>query len=358
MVRSTVLNNTAGNQAGGINFEGTNATITNSTFSGNTVEESGSTAGGGGFGNFAFNGQTASVSLRNVTMANNSARFGEAFTTLLGTGGVSAETSYQNSVFFSEGPETNLFAYSGGINSSFGYNISNDDTGNLSSPGDMPNTDAQLGPLEMSGGTLVHALMPGSPALDAGDPAAMAGVGTTLLHDQRGERYDRVVGGRLDIGAYEVQVPPTGDFNQDGHVNGLDFLIWQRGFSLSTAAILAIGDSDADEDVDAKDLAIWSAFYALSANPGGVQSRNPIADNAWALFTVPLIDITDARFAAEFLQEVEPSGTLTSVIDGAFSDLSLNYPQAVSSILSESLLALHNDIIDLEVTFDRALIAS
>ncbi len=59
--------------------------------------------------------------------------------------------------------------------------------------------------------TRVHALLPGSPAIDAGDPSATAGVGNVPEFDQRGAPYGRVVdgnavpGARIDIGAYERQ---------------------------------------------------------------------------------------------------------------------------------------------------------
>lgn len=54
-----------------------------------------------------------------------------------------------------------------------------------------------------------HALLAGSPAIDMGNPADVAGVGTVPEFDQRGVPYGRVVNGdavgtaRIDIGAYE-----------------------------------------------------------------------------------------------------------------------------------------------------------
>jgi len=60
----------------------------------------------------------------------------------------------------------------GGTVTSHGYNLSSDDGGGyLASPGDQINTDPLLGPLQDNGGpTLTHAPLPGSPAIDAGDP--------------------------------------------------------------------------------------------------------------------------------------------------------------------------------------------
>ena len=84
---------------------------------------------------------------------------------------------------------------------SHGYNISSDDGGgHLNGPGDQINTDPLLGPLQDNGGpTLTHALLPGSPAIDAGDP----NFHPPPFDDQRG--CPRVSNGRIDIGSFERQ---------------------------------------------------------------------------------------------------------------------------------------------------------
>ena len=76
-------------------------------------------------------------------------------------------------------------------------------------------TDPRLGPLADNGGPalpdgsrpLTHALLPGSPAINAGDLNARAQEGQVPLFDQRGEPFARVVNGRIDIGAFEYQEP-------------------------------------------------------------------------------------------------------------------------------------------------------
>jgi hypothetical protein len=66
--------------------------------------------------------------------------------------------------------------------------------------------DPMLGPLADNGGpTETHALLPGSPAINRGDLNAEAGVGGVPLFDQRGNGFDRVFSGRIDIGAFELQ---------------------------------------------------------------------------------------------------------------------------------------------------------
>jgi hypothetical protein len=77
----------------------------------------------------------------------------------------------------------------------------------------------------------------GSPAIDAGDPTAMAGVGGVAMFDQRRMPYDRVEDGdgdmtsRIDIGAFEVQssITPACDFGEDGvcDVEDVDDLVME-----------------------------------------------------------------------------------------------------------------------------------
>ena len=79
--------------------------------------------------------------------------------------------------------------------------------------------DPLLGALATNGGpTKTHALSPGSPALDTGDPAAMAGMGSVPSFDQRLAPFVRVFdgdgagGARIDMGAYELQTLPLDRF--------------------------------------------------------------------------------------------------------------------------------------------------
>ena len=103
-------------------------------------------------------------------------------------------------------PWDNIFNNAGTITSA-GYNVSDDDGGGfLKGPGDQINTDPRLGPLQDNGGpTFTDALLPGSPAIDAGDP----GFTPPPFSDQRGSPFARVFNGRLDVGAFEVQPTPT-----------------------------------------------------------------------------------------------------------------------------------------------------
>ena len=84
-----------------------------------------------------------------------------------------------------------------------GSNLIDGIDGNRVGSAKMP-LDPLLGPLDDNGGpTLTHALLPGSPALDAGDNT------DAPEWDQRGEGYARIVNDVIDIGAFEEQVSPS-----------------------------------------------------------------------------------------------------------------------------------------------------
>jgi hypothetical protein len=109
-----------------------------------------------------------------------------------------------------------------GAVASLGHNLvrSSNECGYNSDLGDIFATNSMLGPLSDNGGpTLTHALLIGSPAIDAGDEADFP------LTDQRG--FSRPVDGNsdgisiCDIGAYELQ-RCMGDFEPDGDVDGYD----------------------------------------------------------------------------------------------------------------------------------------
>jgi hypothetical protein len=95
-----------------------------------------------------------------------------------------------------------------GTITSLGYNLSSDDGGGfLTATGDQTNTDPMLGPLQDNGGpTFTCALLPGSPAINAGDP----NFSPPPDFDQRGPGFLRVAYGRIDIGAFEAQTPCSG----------------------------------------------------------------------------------------------------------------------------------------------------
>src|ERR1019366_3119385 len=98
-----------------------------------------------------------------------------------------------------------------------GHNLSSDASCAFTNIGSMNNTDPKLGPLANNGGpTLTMALLPGSPAIDAGDTSLAPAT------DQRG--FPRPAGLAADIGAFEYgSVMPALAVSRSG-ATGLNLL--------------------------------------------------------------------------------------------------------------------------------------
>jgi hypothetical protein len=186
VTNSTITGNSSilscGDGGGGIasgagKIGGATITISNSTISGNSA-----TTSGGGIENFGELTVTNST-ISDNTAANPGGAIYNFFTAQIGdtvlNAGASGGTIFNN----------------GGTVTSLGYNLASDDGGGvLTGPGDQINTDPVLGPLQDNGGpTFTHALLPGSPAIDTGDPNFTP----PPFFDQRGSRYRRVFNGRI-----------------------------------------------------------------------------------------------------------------------------------------------------------------
>jgi hypothetical protein len=196
---STLSNNSAiggmmgSGTGGGIDNSGS-LDVSNSTLSGNFAA-----AQGGGVYN--RNSGAATLIVANSTLNGNSGVDGGAIYN-------AAMVSLVNTILNRGGAKVgaNMFN-SGGTVTSLGYNVSSDAGGGyLTGPGDQINTDPLLGPLQDNGGpTFTHELLPGSPAIDAGDPNFTP----PPFYDQRGPGFNRVVNSRIDVGSFEVQTTPT-----------------------------------------------------------------------------------------------------------------------------------------------------
>ena len=184
IVNSTISGNSAGDSAGGVS--GTFVGIMNSTISGNSAGKI-----GGGIA-------TSGSAITNSTISGNSAP--SAGGIYYGQGPYTSEIS--NTIFKAGALGENI-VNNGATVISHGYNLSSDDGGGvLNGPGDQIKTDPLLGPLQDNGGpTLTQAPLPGSPAIDAGDPNFTP----PPFYDQRGCPFIRVFNGRVDVGSFEAQ---------------------------------------------------------------------------------------------------------------------------------------------------------
>lgn len=213
IIDSTISGNQAYLAGGGIENGGV-LTIDSSTVSGNGAngQHDGQPWGRGG-------GISGSVTFANSTLSGNSAALAGggidgAATVTNSTisdnngGGISVSGTLEigNTVLKAAARGANI-SNDGGTVISHGYNLSSDDGGGyLTGPGDQINIDPLLGLLQDNGGpTATHALLPDSPAIDAGDPNFTQ----PPNYDQRGPGFERVFNGRIDIGSFEAQPTPT-----------------------------------------------------------------------------------------------------------------------------------------------------
>jgi len=216
MMNSTISNNIASNSSGGIEHSPlTNApmTLTNVTISGNSSHP--------GFGDGISN-LGSNTTLTNVTISG-----GIGIGVLNWEGSV---ISLRNTIIANNG--ANCY----GTVTSLGYNLSSDNTCGFTGTGDQNKTDPLLGPLQDNGGpTFTHALLTGSPAINAADPNNFPPT------DQRG--VIRPQGAGPDIGAFEfgalIVVPEEGTIGTEMTILGSEFGA-KKGKALVGNAVLKI----------------------------------------------------------------------------------------------------------------------
>jgi hypothetical protein len=184
-ISNSTISGNEGYSVGGILNNGT-LIVSNSTISGNVVYGSGAQSFGG-IASYAPSSDNVSVTLLSCTLADNT---GTQLYSGLGL------VQVGNCIFSGDGTAPNLSVSPGFNFISLGHNLSSDSgSGLLNGPGDLINMNPLLGSLQYNGGpTETMALLPGSPAVDAGDPSQL---GTP---DQRGV----VRSGGVIIGAYQA----------------------------------------------------------------------------------------------------------------------------------------------------------
>ena len=184
--QSTVSGNTATDTGGGVaNSSTATVEIRNSTLSGNTTSGTGGGLVAGG-----------TVTLDSTTVANNTASSIGGGVYLKGAGVLTLLNSILGDNTSTGVPGTADCGRFGGTTLSGSYNLLEVESCDFGELTNTVNADPNLGPLANNGGpTFTHALLPGSPAINAGD--------TALTTDQRGE--PRPAGAADDIGAFESQ---------------------------------------------------------------------------------------------------------------------------------------------------------
>ena len=193
--------------------------------------------------------------------------------------------------------------------------------GTFTQPGDqvIGGDDPLLGPLADHGGpTQTHALLPGSPAIDAGDPDIVAGENDVPEFDQRGSAYTPVfdaydIGGeRIDIGAFELNtvIPPPeflGDYNHNNKVDAADYTVLANNVGHRIAKFHG-ADGSGNGIIDRDDHLVWKAHYGevpqgraarLSAAEGPTTAvRASISEPATSAVSAPSSAVAGAAAVA------------------------------------------------------------
>ncbi len=181
-----------------------------------------------------------------------------------------ATLTLRNTIISGDGSKPNFHAR-GGTFVSLGHNLSSDGGGGfLTGPGDLINVNPLLGPLQDNGGpTKTMALRLGSAAIDAGDNTDAPDF------DQRGPGFPRIVGGIIDIGAFEVQPGAATHFQIDAPSQvtsntPFDVTVTALDVYGHTAAgylgMVTFSTSDVDPGV------VLPADYTFTAQDGGVHA--------------------------------------------------------------------------------------
>ncbi|MFZ4656791.1 MAG: choice-of-anchor Q domain-containing protein [Caldilineaceae bacterium] len=235
VLRSTFSGNQAGMSGGGVYiaspYQRFDIKFINSTFSGNRVEN----GGGGGLYLQETEG-TLRIALINSTVTQNEASQGagvQIFDRAAASAFYTSTLRLTNSLIANNQGSDCAGAAEPGIDFtgqrvlSFGHNLDSDGTcltPEVRQTGDIPNGNANLGPLADNGGpTLTHALFPRSVAIDAGDDAVCADLLVNGV-DQRG--VPRFQGAHCDSGAYEaLPLAPANTLRIQALIDGRSQLI-------------------------------------------------------------------------------------------------------------------------------------
>jgi len=333
VTNSTISNNSAKDGGGIFTFVSTNNifNISNSTISNNTVEDEG--------GGIYISDSNNTFNISNSTISNNSSqREGGGIFVLRSASIVNASNSTisGNSSGNNRGggistrngaPVVNLsnsiVANSVGrecftdTNSTFtgtGNNIIEDGTC------DVSNTiavDPLLGPLADNGGTtLTHALLSGSPAIDA------AGAEATNI-DQRGIA---AVGTR-DLGAYEIRPLTLSLTSNRINENGSTTAAVTRSSAIDNALSVTISSSEPNIATAATTSVLIPAGEESATFTINAINDDIITNNRNTTIEVSAIDFDSARAELRVIEDDDPDGdNISSAADNCPSVTNVNQP--------------------------------
>ncbi len=294
LLSSTVIGNTSDGNGGGLYMYQGSIDVMNSTISGNSSQKE-----GGGIYSFG-----ASLTAANSTVHNNatSERGGGLFVedsssnpaVTISNTIIAGNLALQSGSDLFVDPDSLLTVNYSLLGVADGLPAITGNTGNHLGAEGNP-LDPLLAPLADNGGSVqTHALLPGSPAIDAGNHALtlkdtydLDGDGNKtepIPFDQRGHSFARIFDAAgegnllaVDIGAYEVQgVLPElpGDYNRDGMVDAADYTVW-RDVLGATVPYFSLADGDGNGVISGVDYQVWRSHFGESLAEAAFAQLSP-----------------------------------------------------------------------------------
>ncbi|MDB5386405.1 MAG: Cadherin domain protein [Planctomycetaceae bacterium] len=303
LINSTVSgNSTSGDTApgGGIGSNIAPITLVNSTISGNTTQ--GLNSSGAGIATYAGN-----IKLTNSTVAFNSATGGSAGGGGLFSGATSSQphsvitvnnsiiaknsTAHSTATDFFEGTGvTTLNVNNSLIGVNTGSNLAAAPVGSPDANGNLIGTsaspiDPRLAALALNGGsTKSHALLPDSPALDAGNNSlAVDANNVVLTSDQAGQL--RIFHGTVDMGSFELQSTGTSGPNVSFNISSQSVseaagtITLTVNLSAPTSQAVTIPFSVSGTATNSSDYTISSSPLVIPANSTSASIQLSIIDD-------------------------------------------------------------------------------
>ena len=103
----------------------------------------------------------------------------------------------------------------------------------------------------------------GSPAIGHGSNLL------NLVNDQRGDTFARVVGGTIDIGAFELQTVATpelpGDYNGNHSVDAADYVVWRKTKGADVPPYTG-ADGNGSSKIDDADYDVWRGHFGAPSS--------------------------------------------------------------------------------------------
>ncbi|MCA9000194.1 MAG: VCBS repeat-containing protein, partial [Planctomycetaceae bacterium] len=305
VINSTVSGNHAFSNGGGIHNSGS-LIVTNSTIVFNEAQGAGTFATGGG-----IYSTTSNVILNNTIVGGNY-RVGPGSSSDIvvtindNPGTINVAISHNNLIGDADSAGGLMNGSSGNIVGVNGVGIRN--LAQVIAPS----------PADNGGPTLTHALVSGSVAINAGDNAfAIDRMTNPLAFDQRGTGFDRVIGGTVDIGAFEAAEEPirpddlilfdqvSGRWkvgrNEGNSFSWVDGPRWNPASGWQTFT----GDVNGDGFVDGIGFNSSNAvFVALNDGLGQLTTVSAGGFNSTAVFSYPMVGDFDGNGTVDFVAQL------------------------------------------------------